>query len=56
MGKLVHFEKREGSRSDGKAQRQQAAEILIFTGVRYERETSDAPPKPTASGNKRKRG
>lgn len=56
MGKLVQFEKRDGGREDGKSQRQQGAEILIFTGVRYERDTSDAPPKPTASGTKRKRG
>ena len=56
MGKLVQFEKREGGREDGKPQRQQGADILIFTGVRYERENSGAPTKPTASGNKRKRG
>ena len=57
MGKLVQFEKREGGREDGKSQGQQGAEILIFTGVRYERASSpDAPTKPTASGTKRKRG
>jgi hypothetical protein len=56
LGKLVQFEKREGGREDGKSQRQQDAEILIFTGVRYERDGTGAPTKPTASGNKRKRG
>lgn len=57
LGKLVQFEKREGGREEGKSQRQQqGAEILIFTGVRYERDSSGAPTKPTASGNKRKRG
>jgi hypothetical protein len=56
LGKLVQFEKREGGRDDGKAKRQEGAEILMFTGVRYERDSSGAPTKPTASGNKRKRG
>ena len=56
MGKLVQFEKRETSRDDGKSRRLEGAEILMFTGVRYERDNSGAPPKPTASGTKRKRG
>ena len=55
MGKLVQFEKRESGRDSGRADRGEAAEILIFTGVRYERGNVDAPPKPTASGTKRKR-
>jgi hypothetical protein len=33
------------------------AEILIFTGVRYERDPAEQPTKPSASPrNKRKRG
>ena len=57
LGKLVPFERRGKDRDSGKADRPEGAEILIFTGVRYERETSTAPTKPTASsGNKRKRG
>lgn len=57
LGKLVHFEKREKDREAGKPDAQSGAEILIFTGVRYERESPTAPTKPTASsGNKRKRG
>lgn len=57
MGKLVPFEKQAKSR-DSKGERAGTAEILIFTGVRYEREAPTVPPKPTASssGSKRKRG
>ena len=58
MGKLVQFENRgKGSAAprDGPGT---AGQILIFTGVRYERETGASPTKPTAtsSGGKRKRG
>ena len=57
LGKLVQFDNRGKGRSTGKPDRSSNAEILIFTGVRYERQTSTAPTKPTASsGNKRKRG
>jgi hypothetical protein len=57
LGKLVHFERREPARPSGKADRSTKAEILIFTGVRYERGTPDVPSKPTPSrGVKRKRG
>jgi hypothetical protein len=57
MGKLVPFEKRRGDRASGKPARSESAEILIFTGVRYERDSTTAPTKPTASsGTKRKRG
>jgi len=58
LGKLVLFEKRSraetGTRTDGPTN----AEILIFTGVRYERGAPTVPTKPTASssGGKRKRG
>ena len=59
MGKLVQFEGRDKSSAparegDGTA----PAQILIFTGVRYERQTEVTPTKPTAtsSGGKRKRG
>ena len=57
MGKLVQFESRE--KNDGSPPRSGTGEgqILIFTGVRYERQGT-TPPKPTAtsSGGKRKRG
>lgn len=57
LGKLVQFEKRELGRSADKTARSTKAEILIFTGVRYERETPDVPSKPSPSrGVKRKRG
>lgn len=58
VGKLVQFEKRGRNReAAGKSDSPRGAEILIFTGVRYERETPSAPTKPTASsGGKRKRG
>jgi hypothetical protein len=57
VGKLVQFENRgRGSRVD-KTNPTAKAEILIFTGVRYERQTEASPTKPTASsGGKRKRG
>ena len=58
MGKLVQFEGRGKGRISQKLDASATAEILIFTGVRYERQSSDAPTKPTAtsSGAKRKRG
>jgi hypothetical protein len=56
LGKLVPFEKQVKPR-ERKADRAGGAEILMFTGVRYERDVPTVPPKPTASsGNKRKRG
>ncbi|MEO6014127.1 MAG: hypothetical protein ABIQ30_11170 [Devosia sp.] len=57
MGKLVQFETQGKGRIAAKPDRSTNAEILMFTGVRYERETGAAPTKPTASsGSKRKRG
>lgn len=59
MGKLVQFESRGKGATDARESRPTEAEILIFTGVRYERQTgTTAPTKPTASssGGKRKRG
>jgi hypothetical protein len=56
LGNLVQFERRKEPESDRPAPTAEA-EILIFTGVRYERQTDAAPTKPTASsGGKRKRG
>jgi hypothetical protein len=57
VGKLVQFDRREKGRSGPKPDLSASAEILIFTGVRYERHDSTAPTKPTAtsSGTKRKR-
>jgi hypothetical protein len=60
LGKLVQFERRAQGRAPGRPDRSTKAEILIFTGVRYEREAPvapDVPSKPTPSrGVKRKRG
>ena len=62
VGKLVQFETRGKGGTDARENRTTEAEILIFTGVRYEREagttTTTTPTKPTASssGGKRKRG
>lgn len=58
MGKLVQFEGRGKDSRVGKPPEQHVdAEILMFTGVRYERQTEASPTKPTASsGGKRKRG
>ncbi|MEQ8600876.1 MAG: hypothetical protein RLP98_13220 [Devosia sp.] len=52
LGKLIKFEGRKTSAGAGK-QISGDAQILIFTGVRYERGT---PPPPTNhSDNRRKR-
>ena len=52
LGKLIKFEGRKTSAGAGK-QISGDAQILIFTGVRYERGT---PPSPTnRSDNRRKR-
>ncbi|HVY51128.1 MAG TPA: hypothetical protein VHA07_06150 [Devosia sp.] len=57
MGKLVQFEKRGKGRLTARPDPPASAEILIFTGVRYERQGSTVPPKPTtSSGGKRRRG
>lgn len=58
MGKLVQFERRGKGGAGARAERAAGAEILIFTGVRYERQDDAKPTKPTASstGGKRKRG
>jgi hypothetical protein len=57
VGKLVQFENRERGGGSARPDPSASAEILIFTGVRYEREGSTVPPKPTASsGGTRKRG
>lgn len=59
MGKLVQFENRgKGSAAPRESTGTGEGQILIFTGVRYERETGANPTKPTAtsSGGKRKRG
>jgi hypothetical protein len=57
LGKLVQFEKRSGDARPIEGERRGKAEILIFTGVRYERDSSGVPNKPLPSpGAKRKRG
>jgi hypothetical protein len=57
VGKLVQFENRSKAGSTAKRVSTAQAEILIFTGVRYERQTGNSPDKPSASsGGKRKRG
>ena len=59
VGKLVQFENRAKPGNAIKQGSSEPAEILIFTGVRYERQTGagNTPDKPSASsGGKRKRG
>ncbi|MEO7222497.1 MAG: hypothetical protein ABIY37_08495 [Devosia sp.] len=58
MGKLVQFESRGKGAAGVREKRTIEAEILIFTGVRYERQPGASPTKPPASssGGKRKRG
>jgi hypothetical protein len=55
MGKLVNFERRKPAHPH-REDHSQSAEILIFTGVRYERGSPVTPTKPTTSSRtKRKR-
>ncbi len=58
MGKLVHLEGRLKSEATKRPPQPTEAQIIIFTGVRYERQPgTGTPTKPTASsGGKRKRG
>jgi hypothetical protein len=57
LGKLVPFEKRNRTREGGALEKAGKAQILMFTGVRYERDTAETPPRPTATPRaKRKRG
>jgi hypothetical protein len=55
LGKLVQLPKR-GRASKSPVQSTGSGEVVLFTGVRYER--NDAPTKPAgaASGGKRRRG
>jgi hypothetical protein len=54
VGKLVHFDKR-GRSTQAKAPASGDAQIYLFTGVRYERETNPAPGKPAGSAARAKR-
>jgi hypothetical protein len=57
LGKLVQFETKSKAADSGRPSHSSSAEILIFTGVRYERDIPVTPTKPTASPRaKRKRG
>ena len=57
LGKLVQFQSRKTERAEGRHEPVQSAEILIFTGIRYEREAPATPTKPTSTPrSKRKRG
>jgi len=57
LGKLVQFAKR-GRSAKPKLAGRETAEIVLFTGVRYQREDSPLPDKPVgaAPGAKRRRG
>ena len=55
MGKLFQFIKR-GRSAKPKRAGPETAEIVLFTGVRYQREGSPLPDKPVAPGAKRRRG
>ena len=56
LGKLVQLPKR--GRTKTRSQSAGTGEVLLFTGVRYERDGTTLPHKPvgTASGGKRRRG
>lgn len=55
LGKLVAFEKR---REEGRPaiRKEGQAEILLFTGVRYQRHSTEPGKPPASAGSKRKRG
>ena len=57
MGKLVQFTKR-GRTPKVRPEGAETAEVVLFTGVRYERSGNILPDKPAgaASGGKRRRG
>ena len=56
MGKLVQFSRR-GRSSKARAAERETAQIVLFTGVRYQRDDAPAPDKPMgATGAKRRRG
>jgi hypothetical protein len=57
LGKLVEFDRRRREVRP-RTTKQAPAEILIFTGVRYERNDAKEPDKPTTASarSKRKRG
>lgn len=56
LGKLVQFHSRRQVRAESREEQARSAEILIFTGVRYERTAPESPMKPTTPRAKRKRG
>jgi hypothetical protein len=55
LGKLVQLPKR-GRTAKARSQSAGTGEVVLFTGVRYERETSPDKPVGAASGGKRRRG
>ncbi len=57
LGKLVPFSKRVRSAKRKPAPAQGKGQILLFTGVRYERDADAVPDKPRAAARpKRRRG
>jgi hypothetical protein len=57
LGKLVTFEKRRIERKEpGTKPAQAEAEIVLFTGIRYERGSGEPGKPPASAGPKRKRG
>ncbi len=55
LGKLVQLPKR-GRTPKSRSQSAGTGEVVLFTGVRYEREGSPDKPVGAASGGKRRRG
>jgi hypothetical protein len=54
VGKLVSFEKRPIEKK--RPQVRGEAQIILFTGIRYERAGSEPGKPPASAGSKRKRG
>jgi hypothetical protein len=55
LGKLVQLPK-QGRISKARPQADGTGEIVLFTGIRYEREGAPDKPAGAASGGKRRRG
>ncbi len=55
MGKLVEFDKRRREGKRATPSQKPEGQVVLFTGVRYERGTTQPDKPPAAAGRKRKR-
>jgi hypothetical protein len=54
LGKLVQFNKR-GRAGKARAEAPQTGQVVLFTGVRYERDDSPLPDKPVGAASRTKK-